>query len=327
MALKEYKPGSAFNGVIGRTFDVSSPGMAGAAARKRRRAERALHRAGRHRLRPDGLLRQPDQDAEHRCAGGQRPALQQHAHHGALLADALVHPDRAQPSLERDVLHHRGLDRLPGRQRQHPVRERHAVGDAAAERLQHLRARQVASDARRSDLGGGSVRPLAARPRLRALLRLPRRRHSSVLSGAGVRQPRRRAREDAGRGLPPDRGSDRQGDPVHRRRQAGRAEQALLHVLLPGRRPRAAPRPEGMGRQVQGPVRRRLGRVSGEDVQAPEGAGHHPEGRRALAPRSRRAGLEHALGRREEALRPHDGGVRRLPEPTPTTTTGGCSSS
>ncbi|MGA7223401.1 MAG: sulfatase-like hydrolase/transferase, partial [Candidatus Acidiferrales bacterium] len=25
MALKEYRPGSAFNGVIGRTFDVSSP--------------------------------------------------------------------------------------------------------------------------------------------------------------------------------------------------------------------------------------------------------------------------------------------------------------
>ena len=25
MALKEYKPGTAFNGVIGRTFDVSEP--------------------------------------------------------------------------------------------------------------------------------------------------------------------------------------------------------------------------------------------------------------------------------------------------------------
>ena len=25
MSLKEYKPGAAFNGVIGRTFDVSSP--------------------------------------------------------------------------------------------------------------------------------------------------------------------------------------------------------------------------------------------------------------------------------------------------------------
>ena len=55
----------------------------------------------------------------------ERPALQQHAHDGALLADALVHPDRAQPPLERHVLHHRGLDRLSRRQRQHPVRERH----------------------------------------------------------------------------------------------------------------------------------------------------------------------------------------------------------
>ena len=25
MALKEYRPGTAFNGLIGRTFDVSSP--------------------------------------------------------------------------------------------------------------------------------------------------------------------------------------------------------------------------------------------------------------------------------------------------------------
>ncbi len=40
-----------------------------------------------------------------------------------------------------------------------------------------------------------------------------------------------------------------------------------------------------------------------------------PQGRRTLAPRSRRAGLEHALGRREEALCPHDGGVRRIPDP------------
>ena len=27
MALKEYKPGTAFSGVIGRTFDVSSPAV------------------------------------------------------------------------------------------------------------------------------------------------------------------------------------------------------------------------------------------------------------------------------------------------------------
>ena len=36
--------------------------------------------------------------------------------------------------------------------------------------------------------------------------------------------------------------------------------QALLHLLRPRRRPRPAPRPEGVGGQVQGPVRRRLGR-------------------------------------------------------------------
>ena len=54
---------------------------------------------------------------------------------------------------------------------------------------------------------------------------------------------------------------------------------------------------------------------SREDVRAAEGTGHHPERRRTLAPRSRRAGLEHAVGRREEALRAHDGSLRRLPDP------------
>ena len=29
MALKEYKPGTAFTGVVGRTFDVSSPAWSG----------------------------------------------------------------------------------------------------------------------------------------------------------------------------------------------------------------------------------------------------------------------------------------------------------
>ena len=107
-------------------------GLARAAAREGGRAQRAVHRPGRHRLRPAGLLRQPDRDAEHRRAGRQRTALQQHAHDGALLADALVHPDRPQPSLERDVVHHRGLDRVSRRQRLHPVRERLPVGDPAA---------------------------------------------------------------------------------------------------------------------------------------------------------------------------------------------------
>jgi hypothetical protein len=32
MALKEHNPGTAFSGVIGRTFDVLQPGVASAAA-------------------------------------------------------------------------------------------------------------------------------------------------------------------------------------------------------------------------------------------------------------------------------------------------------
>ena len=155
MALKEYKPGTAFTGVIGRTFDVSEP--AWPEPLREEGPQRLVHRAGRHRLRPDGLLWQPDQDAEHRCAGGQRTGLQQHAHHGAVLAHQSVHLDRAQSSLERDVMHHRGFHRVPGRQRLHPVRERHAVGDPAPKGLQHLRPRQVAPDAGGSDFGGGTV--------------------------------------------------------------------------------------------------------------------------------------------------------------------------
>ena len=61
-----------------------------------------------------------------------------------------------------------------------------------------------------------------------------------------------------GRGLPPDRGPDRQGAGVHQGRQDGRAGQAVLPVLRARRRPRAAPCLKGMGRQVQGPLRHGL---------------------------------------------------------------------
>ena len=86
---------------------------------------------------------------------------------------------------------------------------------------------------------------------------------------------RRRARG----GLPPHRGSDRPGDPVHRRRQAGRPRQAVLPALLHRRDARAAPRAEGVGGPLQGRVRRRLGRLPREGVRAPEGARDRPAAR------------------------------------------------
>ena len=112
MSLKEYKPGAAFNGVIGRTFDVSQPAWP-EPLRARKGAPNVLFivqdDTGFGQLGCYGSpIATPNLDA----LAKERPAVQQHAHHGAVLAYALVHHDRPQPSLQRDVLHHRGLDRL-----------------------------------------------------------------------------------------------------------------------------------------------------------------------------------------------------------------------
>ena len=90
-------------------------------------------------------------------------------------------------------------------------------------RLQHVHGRQVAPDAERAgDARPGPYDRWPLGPRLRALLRLPRRRHQPVVSRPRLRQPPGRAAEDARGGLPPERGPGRQGDRVHRRREAGR---------------------------------------------------------------------------------------------------------
>ena len=90
------------------------------------------------------------------------------------------------------------------------------------------------------------------------------------------------------------------------------ADEALVRVLLHGLQPRAASGAGRVERQVQGQVRRRLGRLPRGDLRPPEEARRGPRGRRAhpAARRAPRLGL--ALRRREEALRPPDGGLRRL---------------
>ena len=135
----------------------------------------------------------------------------------------------------------------------------------------------------------GPVRPLAARPRLRAVLRLPRRRHQPVVSRARLRQPLGRAARAARGRLPPEHRPGRQGDRVHPGRARQRAGQAVLPALLHRRRPRPAPRAQGVGRQVQGQVRRRLGRVPQGGPPAPARDGHHPRRDRAVGARPGRA--------------------------------------
>ena len=222
MPLNEYPPGSLFPGVIGRTADESS-------LRGRRRCGRAkgapnvlfivLDDTGFGQLGCYGSpIETPNFD------GSPSDGLRYNNMH----TTALCSPSRSCIVTGRNH-HANGMACItelatgyPGLQRRDAVRERDAVGDAARARLQHVHGRQVASDAEQPGDGGGAVRPLAARARLRALLRLPRRRHEPVVSRPRLRQPPGRAAEEARGGLPPERGPGRQGDLVHRRRQAGR---------------------------------------------------------------------------------------------------------
>ena len=245
------------------------PGLAATDPGQGRRAERDVRRARRRRLRAAELLRRPGRDAEHRSGRRLGPALREHAHDRAVLADAREHPDRPQPPLQRRRLHHGAGHRLPGLRRADAVRERDAARDARAGGLQHVLPRQVAPVARGGEHAGRPVPPLAARPRLRALLRLPRRRDQPVVSRPDAgQQPDAPAEGPRGR-LPPQRGPGRPGDQDGRRRARQRAREAVLHVLRARGRARAAPRVQGVGRPLQGPVRRRLGRVPRDGVRQP----------------------------------------------------------
>ena len=204
-------------------------------------------------------------------------------------------------------------------------------GDPRRARLEHLHGRQVAPLPDRRDEPRLDAAQLADRPRLRALVRVPRRRDEPVVPRPRLRQPPGRPAEHAGRGLPPHRRHHRQGARVHPRREGGRAREAVLPLLRAGRLPRAAPRAEGVDRQVQGPVRHGLRGDPRADAREPEEARHrarrhrapadqpdrrpdaHGAGRQAVPDARRHASLGLAERRREEALRAHGRGVRGLP--------------
>ncbi len=86
-----------------------------------------------------------------------------------------------------------------------------------------------------------------------------------------------------GRGLPLRRGHHRQGHRIHHGREGRRARQAVLPVLRARRRPRPASRAQGLGRQVQGPVRHGLRGDARGDARPPEGDGPDPAGHGAAA--------------------------------------------
>ena len=94
--------------------------------------------------------------------------------------------------------------------------------------------------------------------------------------------------------------------------QRGRAGQAVLPLLRARRHPRAAPADAGMDREVQGQVRHGLERHARADLRQPEAARRDPGEHAADALAGRPAEVGHARRRREEAVRPPGGGLRRL---------------
>ena len=165
-----------------------------------------------------------------------------------------------------------------------------------------------------ADQPDGPVRQLARRGRrLRVLLRLHRRRDQPVLPRAVRGHHPDRAGQDPGGGLPPDRGPDRQGHRLGAPAEGADGRQAVLHVLRARRHARPPPGTGGVVGQVQGRVRRRLGRVARADVRAPEGAGRDPAGLRADRPSRRDPGVGRDARRPQAGPGPPDGGLRGVP--------------
>ena len=120
--------------------------------------------------------------------------------------------------------------------------------------------------------------------------------------------------------------------------------QAVLPLLRARRLPRAAPRAQGVDRQVQGPVRHGLRGDARADAGPPEEDGPRPGRHRAAADQPHRHARDAHRARRQAvpddgrdqavglALRRREGALlrawprsTRASSPTPTTTSGGCS--
>ena len=245
--------------------------------------------AGPHRrcrVREPEHVRRPDPDTELHPRRRRRRALQPVPRHRAVLPHARVAVDRAEQPYGWVRLDRRARGRVPGLLRDVAAGLRAAAADPERQRLQHGRVREMAPDTRRTAGSRRPIRPVAERLGLRLLLRDPRRRLESVGSGPGGepedhRHPRGVLRRRASVLLP---GCD--GRPhdrvVARRARAGR-RQALLRLFLDRMQPRTTPRGQGVGRQVQGEVRPRMGQAQGRDVRSPEGPRSHSRRRRAHA--------------------------------------------
>ncbi len=189
MAIKEYEPGTAFPGVMGRTVGESSPAWP--------RPLRAKPGS------PNVLYIVLDDTGfgQLGCFGSpiRTPNLDRLAANGLrfnnMHTTALCSPSRSCMLTGRN--HHsnamacitEGATGYPGSNGLIPFENGFLSEMLLSHGYNTMRARQMAPDADRAVQPGRPLRSLAARPRLRALLRLHGRRHQPVLPGPRLRQP------------------------------------------------------------------------------------------------------------------------------------------
>ena len=275
--------------IAGRTMQESVYSAASrAAAAARGRAE--------HPHRPDRRRRAGP--ADHASAARSAPPtldrvsrrghrVQPLPHDGDVLADAGVAADRAQPSPRRQRPDRRAGQRLGRLLRAHPEEQRDWRPRCSS---------TTATAPRRSGKWHNTPaeETTAAGPFDNWPTGLGFEYFYGFLAGeASQYEPNlvrnttmRAAAEDARGGLPPQRGPRRRRHRLAARAQGVRAGQAVLHVLGERLPARPAPHHEGVGRQVQGQVRRRLGRLPRAGVRsAPKETGldsrRTPSSRRA----------------------------------------------
>ena len=240
--------------------------------------------------------------------------------------------DRPQPHDERDGLHHRGGVRVPERQRHIPF-ECATLAEVLGERGWNTYMVGKWHLCRRGrDEPGVDQAPVAARARLRALLRLPRRRDQPVVSRPRVRQPPGRAAGDARGGLPLHDDITDKALEFIRDAKAVAPDKPFFLYYCPGAAPRPAPRAEGVDRtstraSSTWATRRTASWSSQRQKQMgilPEHAelspinpyiDRHQHGRQALARARHGPSLGLPDRRREAAVRAHGRGLRRLPQP------------
>ena len=270
-----------------------------------------LHPGRRSGLRRHRCLRRRDSHAEPGPAGTRGHAADRLLREHDLLADALDGDvGHGQPSggPRRDGCAARASDQKgqPGYEGYLNFRVATLARAAGGRGLQHLHGRQVAPQRRRQGRDRAACARLQARVRIVRWRRAPGRlglARTAARQLLGWRQGRAR-----GRRLVHHARLHQEDDRLHR--AGSRRGQAVLRLHGLHRAALAVAGAEGIHREVQGLVRRRLRSAVREALGAPEGTGPGAEGCAAHRQRPLQAALERADGRREEGRGAAHGNLR-----------------